>query len=73
MRCTVTENRWGHLTIEFPGYPGRSLYLQTEDDRESFISLCGGDDANPEAIRKCPGEYFDVSEYSPKMEKPNAR
>ena len=39
IKCTVEENRMGHLTISFEN--GKSIYLQSDIDIANFVVNCG--------------------------------
>ena len=78
VKCTVEQNRMGHLTVTFEN--GKSLYLQSDYDVASFGVNCGflpapNDwDGQPsslpeewscedfDSIEECPEEYEEIAE-----------
>jgi hypothetical protein len=68
VRCEVTEDRIGNITVTIPGHKGE-LFMQSDWDQASFACNCGlietSDplllaDVDLEDITQCPDDYIVV-------------
>ena len=78
VKCTVDENKMGHLTVVFSD--NKSIYLQSDYDRSAFLVACGvvvapdNWDGQPENlpsewwevdaedVTECPDDYYEMRE-----------